>query len=305
LALPKQKIAVRPESEPKLSNLVRKLLREADVDGILPTPLDCLFDVAKVKNIAELPDEEAFLKTLSGNVRSFFISAKQKLRGLADLRERASYVPPDPNNLGRERFAKGHELAHNVIPWHDVDPAYLDDDESLGPSAKGLFEHEANFFSSDVIFQGSGFRTRARDYAPNFNAVFTLAKDHGASRQATAWRFVEEQDEAIALLQYYSSRAIDEYGNPVLAIWRSVGSPEFNRRFSNIDTPQTLRTGHPWVAARDINRICGGNESLPCDGQHLMFEWHSWWNSRALCVLIRRKPMLHVVGSFMRYAFDA
>ncbi|MGH6714375.1 MAG: ImmA/IrrE family metallo-endopeptidase [Bradyrhizobium sp.] len=300
MALPKQKIAVRPESEPKISTLVRKLLREADAEGILPTPLDRLFEVAKVKNIAELPDEEAFLKTLSDKMRGFFISAKQKLRGIADIRERASYVPPDPNNIGRERFAKGHELGHNVIPWHGVDPAYLDDNESLGPNAKGLFEHEANFFSSDTIFQGAGFRTRSRDYTPDFNAIFKLAHDHGASRQATAWRFVEEQDEAIALLQYYSSKAVDEYGNPVLAIWRSVGSPEFLRRFPNIDPPMTLRTGHPWVAARDVNRVCSGNENLLCDGAHTMFEWHSWWNSRALCVLVRRKPLLSLVGGFLR-----
>jgi hypothetical protein len=300
MALPKQKIAVRPESEPKISTLVRKLLREADAEGVLPTPLDRLFDVAKVKNIAELPDEEAFLKTLPTKIRGCFISAKQKLRGIADIRERASYVPPDPNNSGRERFAKGHELGHNVLPWHNIDPAYLDDDESLGFGAKGVFEHEANFFSSDTIFQGSAFRTRARDFAPNFNAIFKLAFDHGASRQATAWRFVEEQDEAVALLQYYPSKAVDDHGHQVLAIWRSVGSPEFNRRFPNIDIPNALRTGDPWTIARDLNRICDGNENLSCDGQSLSFEWHSWWNGRALCVLVRRKPMLRLVGKLLR-----
>ena len=76
MALPKQKIAVRPQSESKLSNLVRKLLREADAVDVLPTPLDRLFEVAKVKNIAELPDEEAFLKAVSEKVRNFFISSK-------------------------------------------------------------------------------------------------------------------------------------------------------------------------------------------------------------------------------------
>jgi hypothetical protein len=137
-------------------------------------------------------------------------------------------------------------------------------------------------------------------YTPDFNAIFKLAHDHGASRQATAWRFVEEQDEAIALLQYYSSKAVDEYGNSVLAIWRSVGSPEFLRRFPNIDPPITLRTGHPWVAARDVNRVCSGNENLMSDGAYTMFEWHSWWNSRALCILIRRKPLLSIVGGLLR-----
>ena len=115
MALPKQKIAVRPESEPKLSELSRKLIREADAAGILPTPLVRLFEVAKVKNIDELPDE-TFLQTLSGKAKGIFIAAKQKLRGIADIREKATYVPKDPNT-GRERFAKAHELGHQVIPW--------------------------------------------------------------------------------------------------------------------------------------------------------------------------------------------
>lgn len=300
MALPKQKMAVRPESEPKLSELVRKLLREADVGDLLPTPLERLFEIAKVTNIDELP-EESFFETASEKVKGFFISAKQKIRGIADIRERATYVPRDPNNnTGRERFAKSHELAHQVIPWHDIDPTYLDDNESLGPNAKGIFEHEANFFGAETIFQGPRFRTRARDYAPNFDAICKLAVEHEASRQATAWRFVEVQDEAIALLQYYRSNAIDEHGNRVLSIWRSVGSPDFNRRFGGIDLPFSIRTGHPWVAARGMNCVCNGNENLLVDGQPTAFEWHSWWNSYALFVLLRRKPLLSIVGGMLR-----
>lgn len=300
MALPKQKIAVRPDSEAKLAKLVRKLLREAGAEDILPTPLGRLFEVAKVKNIDELPDEEAFLKSLSKKVQNFFLSAKQKIRGIADLRERTSYVPPDPNNIGRERFAKGHELGHNVIPWHNIDPAYLDDDESLGTSAKGVFEHEANFFSSEVIFQGQAFQKRARDFAPSFSAIFQLAKETGASNQATAWRFVEEQDEAIALLIYYPSKAIDDEGNTVLTLWLSIGSPQFNRRFPEIDVPRAVRTGHPWVAARDFKKLFDGTVDLLNGGQSVTFEWHSWWNSRALCVLIRRKPRLSIVRDIIQ-----
>src|SRR5579863_9024780 len=119
MALPKRKIAVRPESEAKLSELVHKLLREADAAGVLPTPLDRLFDIAKVTNIAELPDE-SFLETLSEKAKGIFRSAKQKLRGVADLRTRATYIPRDSNER-RERFVKGHELCHQVAPWHNID----------------------------------------------------------------------------------------------------------------------------------------------------------------------------------------
>ncbi len=298
MPLPKQKIAVRPESEPQISNLVHKLIREADAEGILPTPLDHLFEVAKVTNIEELPDE-TFLQTLSERARAFFRSAKQKLRGIADIREKATYVPPD-SNTGRERFAKAHELGHQVIPWHEIDPAYLDDSESLSPSAKGIFEHEANFFGAETIFQGERFRALARDFKPSFDAIFVLADQHGASRQSTAWRFIEDQDEALALLQYYPSNAIDQEGNCVLGVWRSIGSPVFNRRYGNIDLPQAIRTGHPWVAARDMNQPCDGNDNFSVDGGSVAFQWHSWWNGYTLLVLLRRKPFLSLVGNWLK-----
>jgi len=298
VALPKQKIAVRPESEPRISALVCKLIREADAAGILPTPLDRLFEFSKVTNIEELPDEK-FLRTLSEKAKNFFISAKQKLRGIADLRDSTTYVPRDPNT-GRERFAQAHELGHQVMRWHHIDPAYLDDNESLGPNAKTTFEHEANFFGAEAIFQGSNFRTIARDFRPSFEAIFTLADRHGASRQSTAWRFVEEQDEALALLQYYPTNAIDKDGNRVLGVWCSVGSEAFNRRFADIDVPQLIRTGHPWVAARDINQPCDGNEDIVVDGRNITFQWHAWWNGYTLIVMLRRKPVLSVVGGWIR-----
>src|SRR5260221_9675508 len=157
MALPKQKIAVRPESETRISDLVRKLIREADAEGILPTPIDHLFKIAKVTNVEQLPDE-TFLQTLSEQAKGFFKSAMQKLRGIADLRTKTTYIPPDSKN-GRELFVKAHELGHQVMPWHAIDPAYLDDTESLSPNAKATFEQEANFFGAETIFQGQRFRT--------------------------------------------------------------------------------------------------------------------------------------------------
>jgi hypothetical protein len=187
----------------------------------------------------------------------------------------------------------------STIPWHKLDAAYLDDTENLSPDAKVIFEQEANHFSADTIFQVDRFRTVARDYQPSFDAIFTLADRHGASKQATAWRFVEEQDEALALLLYYPTGGVDTHGNAVFTLWRSVGSPKFDARIAEIDIPLLLRTGHPWLAAYDQNRVCDGNEHLVADGHPVLFQWHAWWNSYALLVLLRRRPALHLVGSVL------
>jgi hypothetical protein len=87
MALPRQKIAARPDSEDKLSEMVRKLLREADAVGVLPTPIERLFEIAKVTNVGALPNE-SFFASLSAQTKSLFKGAWQKLRGIADLREK-------------------------------------------------------------------------------------------------------------------------------------------------------------------------------------------------------------------------
>ena len=298
MALPKKQISVRPESEPKLARLAEKLLKEACANTVLPTPLDRLYQVAKVTNISALPDE-TFLQALPEKAKGLFRNALQKIRGIADLRERVTYVPKDCR-APRERFVRAHELGHQVIPWHNIDPAYMDDSESLSPDAKFLFEQEANFFGAELIFQGGTFRIMARDYQPSFDAIFTLSDQHAASRQATAWRFVEEQDEAVALAQYYPGYSIDAQGNKVLDLWRAVGSPAFTRRFGEVDLPPALRTGDDWVAARDTDRVCDGTCALKFDGQETPFQWHSWWNGYALLVLLRRRPRLSIVGELLR-----
>ena len=81
---------------------------------------------------------------MSDQTKSIFKGAWQKLRGIADLRDKVTYVPKD-SHTGRERFAKCHELGHQMIPWHKIDPAYLDDAENLSPDVKAVFEQEANW----------------------------------------------------------------------------------------------------------------------------------------------------------------
>lgn len=298
MALPKQKIAVVPESEDKLSQIVRKLLREGDAFGVLPTPVDRLLAVARIKSIESIPDE-SFLATLSDQTQSFFKGAWQKLRGIADLREDVNYVPKD-THIGRQLFTQCHELGHQTIPWHRVDAAYLDDSESLSADAKAIFEREANYFSAQTVFQIDRFRTMARDYRPSFNAVFALAELYGASKQATAWRFVEDQDETLALLQYYPTGAIDAQGHSSFQLWRSVGSPSFNRRIDGIDIPIMLRAGHPWLMAYQKNQVCDGYEKITVDSHAIPFEWQAWWNGYALMVMLRRRPILRLVGDALR-----
>jgi hypothetical protein len=296
----KKKIAVfhQPDSHDDISRLVNRLLNKADAFDVLPTPMGRLFEVARIKEVGKLPDPEGgFVKTLGDQARATFLRAMQKIRGIADLRARVVYVPRrdhDPRIL----FAQGHELGHQCMEWHNVNRAYQDDDYSLSYAAKVLLEREANYFSADTVFQGSRFVTRARDYTAEFSSIFHLATNYGASIQATTWRFIEDQDYPVAALYYYpNNRQIDEFGNPLFTLWKVAASPKFKKLCEGfVDLPLELRNGDAWLEAKEIDRIISGMDEVDCGANgSIKFIWQAWWNSHALIVLLRRKPLLRIL----------
>ena len=247
--------------------------------------------------------KERFLSTITENARRIFASAWNKVRGIADLREDVIYVPA----LGkprREFFAKCYEYAHEVIPWHRVQGTrvYKDDDETLRldlrPDKKDLFEGEANYFASEIIFQGRRFRERSLSYRPTFDAIFTLANDHGASTHSTLRKFVEEHDEPLLAVPYWPSNYyIDELGHAVLKRGRPIVSESFRTRYADIELPEAITSDHPWASARGEDTHVGDSIHITCGAKQRRFEWQSWWNTYSLLILLRRPPALSIVRS--------
>jgi hypothetical protein len=294
----------RPDSSTTLEQLVETLLRRAGVGGVIPTPIDELIAASKLEQTEDLePFVGRFLRHLAESARAPFVAALQKVRGIADLRERAIYVPSGNTTDRRRRFVQAHELGHQVIDWHSVNVGYRDDDMSLRlvDDMQELFDLEANCFAGDVLFQGPRFRERARSYAASFDAVFQLADDHCASRHATLWRLIEEQDESVSVVLYWPSNyTVDASGYSVLRRGKLVASPTFLNKFSNVELPLTLPSNHAWLQARNEDAPCGGSIHLMCDSTAEHFEWQAWWNTYSLFVMLRRRPALSLVGSALR-----
>ena len=286
-----RRVIVRPESADEVSKYARRATRAADAIGQLPTPIDDLLAAAKVGNL-EITEEvkQSFAARLIGPARQGFDLMWEKIRGIADLRERITYVA-ESTTQSRIRFAKGHELGHELLPWHHLDPGHFDDEKSLTCEAEEIFDIEANFFSAEVIFQGSNFTRLVRDYNVSFDSIFHLADMHGASRHATAWRYVEEQDESVALVMYWPSR----FNSEILRRGKVVASSNFLRKFSDIDLPQQLDPGHYWMTDYASGLVHGDMISLTSGKGPFRFEWAAWWNGYGLLVMLRHKPKLHFV----------
>src|SRR5438309_11450927 len=108
MVLAKAKAFLSPDTSPELITLADRALRRAGALGQLPTPIE---DLIRAANVTSETDAEGvvqrFLSTLNEQSRSWFKSALQKMRGIADLRQRAIYVPPD--KAPRQLFASAHE----------------------------------------------------------------------------------------------------------------------------------------------------------------------------------------------------
>ncbi len=285
------------DSATDISKIARDLLKRAGVLGKIPTPLDVLAEAADIEQVSDSAEiVEKFLAGLKAG-KAILKAALNKLRGLADLRAQAIYVPSDRSY--RERFAKAHEIGHQTLPWHKTDPGtsfFRDNNYSLSSKVTELFDIEANFFASEIIFQGKEFIDISRQYRPNFENMFHLADKYDISKESTIRRFVECSDELITVIKYVPSQyQFDERCNPVLHHPWKFTSPSFHRKYGGIDVPFKIDSGHPWTAVRfneDSNR---GEISLPCSGIRISFSWESWWNTYSLFVLLRKKSLLSIV----------
>ncbi len=73
-------------------------------------------------------------------------------------------MDPGIQNEGRAAFLKLHEVGHDTLPWQRA-LGYADDDATLAPSVKRLFEQEANIAASHLLFQQDYFDDVSRQYS--------------------------------------------------------------------------------------------------------------------------------------------
>jgi hypothetical protein len=285
----------------EIREIAEKCLRRAGALGKIPTPIG---DLLAAANVVEEKDSDnllrRFLSSLPQNIHSAYHFLGQKIRGIADLRERVIYVP-NPNSKPRELFTKCHELGQQVLPWQNLENIHGDNDFSLSPYAQKFFDLEANYFAGEAIFQGLRFQTRVRDYHPSISAVSLLADEHGASRHATFHRFVEEHDEPLAFMPYWpNEKELDPLGFPALFRGKAVLSPRFLKKYGDVEFPSKLQSDNPVSEARFSIEICSGDISLDSTGGKVNLQWESWWNQYSLLVLFRKKPPLSFVSHIIR-----
>jgi hypothetical protein len=140
--------------------------------------------------------------------------------------------------LQRRRFTIGHELGHFLCPWHNPTSTSgfmcTSEDMNMSDARKtdraALMEVEANRFSALLLMPLPQFRKDVRRHNEvDINHILELAKRYLTSKEATARRYVEVQDETCAAIISHDGRIQRYYKNkefPFLAITPGVPVPK-------------------------------------------------------------------------------
>jgi hypothetical protein len=234
---------------------VERVLRQANVRGQLPTPVDAIVAAAGLQRGSEDIFDEKTLARAPQELRDAVKGLTGKVRAMLDRREREVYVHPAIQIEGRRNFQTLHEVGHDVLPWQSA-LAYADDEKRLSWSTKIKFEREANQAAAEFLFQRNVFTQMAADYAIGFAGVIELCDKIGASIHAGTRRYAETHRAPVCAL-VLDQKPLRE--SP-LAYRRheAVHSAAWAEQFSPPSTWPTSLQEDPYQFVADVRRalIC-------------------------------------------------
>jgi Zn-dependent peptidase ImmA (M78 family) len=176
---------------------VEQLLRAAEVNRRLPTPID---DIVAAAGLVRGSDE-IFSPSIIARAPKELRVAVAKLTGrvwaMLDRREREIYINPEITIEGRRNFQTLHEVGHDILPWQ-TELAYADDAARLSWRTKIRFEREANATAGELLFQRTLLSEIGSSYAIRIATVIELAEMFGASIHSTFRRYIETHRGALA-----------------------------------------------------------------------------------------------------------
>ena len=268
---------MRPDPLDSIADIeaaAKLLLRESKARGVFPTPVD------KIVKTAELQIDQGI--DLSRAKQGFFAKkfegigrVSRKVLGVLDFRSKTIYLDLQQRD-SRQRFVKLHEVGHDVLPWQG-DAYRWDDENTIAPSVKNIFEREASTFASSVLFQLERFDEEAGKLPLAIKSSLALAKKFGASCQATIRRYVQHSRKRCMVLVLEAPDT-----NMNAKIRNCFESKAFAKEFGSLPWPKQCGPSLPFVRDMLNNRKYHERGSLLCKsmtGDEIALSYHYFNNT--------------------------
>jgi Zn-dependent peptidase ImmA (M78 family) len=174
----------------EIASATERLLRHAEADGRLPTPVEDLVTAAELRQPEESVLSDSAISQAPAHLRKAMAKLRRKVSAVLDRRAKEIHISPEIQHEGRRRFKQVHEISHHILPWQS-ELAYADDCTTLSWSTRSQFEREANQGGAELLFQRRLFTEMAAQYKIGFGAIVDLANQFGSSYHAAFRRFIE------------------------------------------------------------------------------------------------------------------
>lgn len=248
------------------------LLKHSKAFDVFPTPVDQILHYANLRvnrDIDLYSDHESFFQKASVKLTK----ALNKVRGFLDRKENVICLDLRVKE-NRQNFVKLHETGHAVLTWQNEILQFVDDEDTLDPEVKDLFEAEANFFASMTLFQQDRFEEKMRTLPLELNSSIHLAKWFGSSIHAALRRYVEVSEKRCSLMVLRDVSLSGQF--PVCYVRDYFQSVSFTKNYGDISWTNQL--GYTWSFVKEYyhNRkfkTDGEVELLTSDGK-VSFTYH-------------------------------
>lgn len=195
--------SLTPEQLARIRKEAERALRDAAVLGVLPTPVEQVMRVARVREVEEDLTNPGFISRLVSKAETAGQAIKRalsKVIGLFAASDGLVFLD-QTLMLVRKRFVRLHEAAHGFLPWQRPMYAIVQDcEKALDPDTADLFDREANVFASEVLFQLDAFRDQADQEPFEIWTPVRLAPKFNASLYASIRQYVSKNHRACAVL---------------------------------------------------------------------------------------------------------
>jgi Zn-dependent peptidase ImmA (M78 family) len=254
----------------QIDKIVFDTLKSSKALGVYPTPVDQILKFTDLKvhsgiDLSIVP-EHYFAK--------FGLALKRavsKVHGALIRNDRMILLDAKMME-SKKNFVKLHEIGHDLLFWQNKLINCLDDKESLDPDTKELFEAEANYFASAILFQQNLFYDKLKTLPLDIGSGMELAKKFGSSIHAALRRYVEYNSKRCCLL-ILNKEKTGKRGACKFTVRTSLQSPSFTKEFGMIEWSEELGMEWPFVADYQWNRkhvqsevgIVTSNELIDCD----------------------------------------
>jgi hypothetical protein len=265
------------QKKKEIDKIAFDALKKSGALGLLPTPVDKILHYAELRVNSHID---------LSNVPSHFLAkfglalqrAVVKVRGALVRNDRVILLDNE-QSAQRKNFVKLHETGHDLLYWQNKLINCLDDDENLDPNTKELFEAEANYFASAVLFQQELFYDQLMAMPLDISSARALAKKFGASIHAALRRYVEHNPKRCMLLILNKENATG-FGWPKFTLRNSLQSPSFTHEFGTLEWDNELSSEWPFVQDYLNNRKNLQDEvSIQTDTDAIDCNYHFFNNS--------------------------